>query len=297
MVTWPNFFIVGAVKAGTTSLYAHLKEHPQVFLPKVKEPHYFAEFHPSREQAHVAEYISDRGEYLRLYRGSARFPAIGDASPSYLWDNKAPQRIHQVCPQARIIILLRDPVARAHSHYLMDVLGCIETLPFAEALQRDYACKEKGWWQSHLYVESGLYHDQVLRYLEAFGPANVLILLFDDLIKRPRELFMKVAEHLDIDTHPFDRMDLSAAHNAFRMPRSMTAYHFATSRFANQMRRYCIPASVNRRLCKSTLLFDKKKPPIDDACRKFLQEIYAPEIARLENLLGRSLPELRQSWL
>jgi Sulfotransferase family len=297
MGAWPNFFIVGAAKAGTTSLHAYLKQHPQVFLPKVKEPHYFAEFHPSQELAHVAEYIADPDEYLRLYSGSTRFPAIGDASPSYLWDTKAPQRIHQVCPQARIIILLRDPVARAHSHYLMDVRAHIESLPFGEALRCDFARKEKGWWQSHLYVESGLYHDQVLRYLETFGRAQVLILLFDELVKRPRELVMKVAEHLDIDSVPFARMDLSPAHNAFKMPRWMTAHRFATSRFGKQMRRYCIPGPVNRWLRESEWLFQKKKPPIEDEARQFLQGIFAPEIARLENLLGRSLSEFRQSWV
>ena len=84
--TWPNFFIVGAAKAGTTSLYSYLRQHPDIFMPEdVKEPHYFAQVHPSRAQRYASPvFISDREAYLNLFRAGKNHRAIGEASPSYL---------------------------------------------------------------------------------------------------------------------------------------------------------------------------------------------------------------------
>ncbi|MDD2746811.1 MAG: hypothetical protein PHG39_04570 [Acidithiobacillus ferrooxidans] len=77
---WPNFFITGTVKGGTTSLYRHLQKHPDVFLPVFKEPHYFAQIHPKPEREHFIEYVSDPREYLRLYDQASHFSALGDTS-------------------------------------------------------------------------------------------------------------------------------------------------------------------------------------------------------------------------
>src|ERR1700722_16339843 len=99
---WPNFYIVGAVKCGTTSLWAHLRQHPEVFLPEMKEPHFFAtNIGPTPPAAKSLHCPGDLGTYQRLYTSSSSFPAIGDASPSYLADEDAPRRIHEVCPLAR----------------------------------------------------------------------------------------------------------------------------------------------------------------------------------------------------
>src|SRR5919108_6309578 len=113
---WPNFFIVGTQKAATTSLYFYLKEIPGVYMSQVKEPFYFA---PHAVQSNTSDLIRDKREYLRLFENASGYVAVGEASPIYLWDPDAPKLIHQTVPHARIIMILRDPIERAYSNYLM----------------------------------------------------------------------------------------------------------------------------------------------------------------------------------
>src|ERR1700752_3456715 len=106
---WPNFFLVGAAKAGTTSIYAYLSQHPAVFFPSIKEPHFFTDVRPAPEQQFLIEEVTKRSAYLRLYIRAASHPVIGDASPSYLWHPEVAQRICAEVPQAKIAVILRDP--------------------------------------------------------------------------------------------------------------------------------------------------------------------------------------------
>ncbi len=150
-------------------------------MPAWKEPCFFSPLRPFTEMAFPHPWVSDQAAYLKLFAKGAGCRAIGEASVSYLWDRGAPARIRAAIPDARIVISLRDPIERAYSHYLKDVREGWQGLPFYEALLEDWERPEKGWGVSHLYTELGLYHRQVKRYLDTFGPEQVLILLFDDL--------------------------------------------------------------------------------------------------------------------
>ena len=101
------FLLLEQRKAGTTSLYYYLDEIPGVYMSKVKEPYYFS---PHYIQLYPGETVTDKEEYLRLFENTSRDNAVGEASPSYLWDLDSPKLIHQAVPTARIIILLRDPI-------------------------------------------------------------------------------------------------------------------------------------------------------------------------------------------
>jgi hypothetical protein len=294
---WPNFYIVGAVKCGTTTLYAELKKHPQVFLPEVKEPHFFTTG-PAPAHLELATYVGNQEKYQRLFRDAQGYPAIGDASPSYLWDEKAAGRIHEVSPCARIIIILRDPVVRAHSHFLMARQSGAESEPvFLKALQDEVSRGTTDWHVSRLYVLHGKYFQQVQRYIETFGRESVLVLLFDDLTRQPSQVLASVARHIGVNSDFFETVDLIAAQNAFKMPRSHVAYRLATSPVISKLRKRLLPASVQAWLRSSPLLYGNKKPSLDDESRHLLQEIYDPDISRLEDLLGRRMPELRKSWV
>ncbi|MEP0825293.1 MAG: sulfotransferase, partial [Nitrososphaera sp.] len=109
---WPNFFIVGAQKCGTTSMYYYLKDVPGVFMCPVKEPNHFA---PNVRETVAIDVIRDKREYLDLFRKADGNIAIGEASVFYLWDPDAPRLIRQTVPNAKIIIMLRDPIERAFS--------------------------------------------------------------------------------------------------------------------------------------------------------------------------------------
>jgi len=296
-LVWPTFYIAGGVKCGTTSLYAYLKRHPQVFLPEMKEPHYFATIFGAVPTARASMHCpGDLDTYQRIYRPGRDFPAIGDASPSYLWDEGSPRAIHKVCPQARIVILLRDPIERAYSHFLMQVTQAEELLPFLEALQRDQSAEKKGLWISNLYVESGLYYSQVRRFLETFGREQVAICFFEDLRKAPFALLAQVTAHIGVAPAAFGGKEISEAHNRYRQPRFPGAIRLANTMLSPEVRRRLIPEPVRRRLRNSSLLYDMKKPPLDDKSRRYLKEIFEPDVSLLEELLGQELPQLRRSW-
>lgn len=293
---WPNFFIVGAAKGGTTSLYAYLKQHPQVFLPKVKEPQFFAHVCPSPEQRYLVEAITDQRAYLRLFRNARGFPAIGDASPSYLWHPEVPWRIRKVVPEAKIIITLRDPVERAFSHYLADFREGAQSLPFYEALCQDMARREKGVGISYLYVELGQYARQVRRYLDVFGPERVHVLLFEDLKRDGEGVLRKIVDFLGLNAGPVANIDTTTIHNSYAAPRGRWARRLAGSRISRVLGQTVVPRSLASFIFERVLVKSAPKPPLDPRARHLLCSIYEPEVAELEKVLGRSLPELRRSW-
>jgi hypothetical protein len=208
---WPNFFIVGAPKAGTTSLYYYLKNIPGIYMSPIKEPNYFVRH---AVQVGAFDLIQDKAEYLGLFRKSDRCVAIGEASSTYLWDPDSPTLIHEALPHARIIILLRDPIDRARSQYLMRMKYHHLKSPFYDELMRDYNSKEKVWGVSGLYIEFGMYYEQIKRYLDQFGKEQVKIILFEEFIHHPRENVNEVLSFLGVN-HRVTDADVNKQHNPF----------------------------------------------------------------------------------
>ena len=134
---WPNLFLVGAAKAGTTSVYDELARHPAIYMSPMKEPHYFSRIQPSPERAAFFPHVTDEDEYMALFDGVTEERLVGEASTSYLWDASAAERIQSVAPEASILIMLRNPVERAYSQYWNDVREGIE----ARSLHR---CPRRG---------------------------------------------------------------------------------------------------------------------------------------------------------
>lgn len=302
---WPNFFIVGAANSGTTSLYTCLNQHPQVFLPALKEPHYFAHVRPAYEQRYMRTYITEENAYLRLFHKGAEYPAIGEASPSYLFDAEAPSRIRRVLPNAKIIMLLRDPVERAHSHYLMDVREGVQREQFSRAIEEDWYRSRKGWGVSHLYVELGLYAEQVSRYLSTFGRKQVLILMFEELRRASengKSALAKVLGFLQVDPHHLDRIDTSYAENSYGVARWSWARRLAGSNRIRRVGQILVPPSLGSNQAVKRLIFQRffvktaPRPEMDPGAKDLLCSIFDPDIRALEELLQRRLPELRQTW-
>jgi len=302
---WPNFFIVGAANSGTTSLYTCLNQHPEVFLPALKEPHYFAHLRPAYEQRYMRTYVTEEKAYLKLFRRAAGYRAIGEASPSYLFDAEAPLRIRSVVPHARIIMLLRDPVERAHSHYLMDVREGVQDQHFYEAVEEDWYRSEKGWGRSHLYVELGLYAEQVDRYMSAFGSDQVLILMFEELRRASqngKSALAKVLRFLDVDVSYLDRIDTSYAENSYGVARTKWARRLAGSNRVRRIGQILVPPSLGSNQAVKRLIFQRffvksaPRPEIDPRARDLLCSIFDPDIGVLEERLDRHLPDLRLTW-
>ena len=200
MIKPPNFFIVGAARSGTTSLWCYLKQNPQVFMPSDelnKEPAYFSDKN---------QRISTNA-FLNLFKDAdPKHKLVGEASTAYLTDHKAAIRIKDFNPNAKIIIILRNPAERAYSLYNWMVQEGYEyVISFEKALEVEKRRVNKiipNFWEpqyywNYMYYHSGLYYGQVKKYLDSFGE-NTLILKFEDFQNQPNDNFKKVCNFLGI---------------------------------------------------------------------------------------------------
>ena len=278
----PNLFVVGAAKSGTTSLWTHLDAHPDIFMSRPKEPHFFSRGgHPG------LPVVKDPDAYAKLFVEGVGRRYRGDASPSYLWDAESPKRIRESAPQARILISLRDPVERAYSNYLGHMRMSLDKRTFSQAVHDELADRDVDLAATPApHVARGFYDEQVARYLETFRDAT-LVLFFDEFVANVRGTMGRVFEWLQLDSTPAHTLD-PAPVNPYFMPRNARAAALVrvpgARRVGNALLRGRLRARIDR------VVFDPEKPALDPALRHLLREVYAPHDARLRGLLGRSLP-------
>ncbi|SFG22561.1 Sulfotransferase domain-containing protein [Desulfotomaculum arcticum] len=278
----PNLFIVGAAKAGTTSLYKYLSQHPGVYMSRIKEPNFFSQAR-SRRQV-----VWDESRYYALFKGARDYSIVGEASPSYLWDKNSPHRIKEANPKARIIILLREPIERAFSHYLMDVRAGIQRKSFADALAEDYALRSKEWGVSHLYVELGLYYEQIARYLDVFSSSQILILYFEELKNDTKKVLKKVFTFLDVSLLPLEDIDFQTKHNTFSLPRGkIIGGLLSISSLVNPAMKLLPQWSKN--IINTIIYREASKPELEKSAKEFLYNIYVKEITNLRAILNNPL--------
>lgn len=289
----PNLFIVGAAKAGTTYLHWLLGTHPDICMSTVKEPHFFAraQINPSLPRPQTLE------QYLRLFPGSAAASFVGEASPSYLFDSEAAARLAEFCPEAKIIITLRDPVARTYSHYLMDVRLGQETLSFRQALEEDSRLQPRFWGgPSHLYLDLSHYAPQVARYLSAFPREQLLILEMGDRQSDGRTTKSVLAEFLQVDPDAFAAAAASPQErNAHIVPRSRLARRILASARLRYMARGVLGSAVRART-RQALLTERYQPEIDETSMRQLRQSLLPQVEELRELAQAELPTLTAGW-
>jgi sulfotransferase family protein len=194
----PNFFVVGANRAGTTSLYRHLRSHPDVYMSPKKEPSYFAfsggsEPTPPYWDKFLHVLALDEEEYGGLFAAARSEAAIGEASTAYLDSSVAAARIRTAVPDARIVMSLRDPVECFESRIRALQHWKIHRWDDLDKALRDH---EAGKGDNFFYYR---YHDPVKRWLDLFGRDRVKIILFDDLVRDPGRVVRDLYAFLDVD--------------------------------------------------------------------------------------------------
>ena len=284
---WPNLFIVGAARSGTTSLYFYLDQHPEIFMAPMKEPHFFSKITPDPKFALFYPHIDDEEQYLALFADAGDAKLRGEASPSYLWVPEAAGRIKAASPDARIVILLREPVSRAYSHYLVDSAEGLDDRSFLRAIHEELQGPVKGWGQSSLYVHAGLYADSVERYLDLFGQ-RVKVLLFEEFVRDVKRHLEAVFRFLEVDPGHAAQVDIEP-HNVFHVPRNPVARRVLSSLRLRQQARALLPSALHPAI-RRLLVKRGRKPAIDPRARELLEPLYRPDIERLAELLGRPLP-------
>jgi hypothetical protein len=261
-------------------------------MSPIKELFYFA---PHAVQTDAFDVIRDKKEYLRLFEKARGHTVVGEATPGYLWDPDAPKLIHQTVSDARIIMILRDPIERAYSQYLQSVkYGGIKS-SFYDELMRDYKSQEKLYGPSQLYVEMGMYYEQVKRYFDIFGREQVKVIIFEEFVQHLAQTVNEVMAFLGVNyTVTADMMEHYNPDSVPRSRLSRLVFAFFRCLRARNIKFYkllvLLPDSVVESLPEKILFKRTHKPKIDPKALEFLQEIYHDDVLRLESLLGRSLP-------
>jgi hypothetical protein len=228
----PDFIVIGTQKGGTTALYAHLRDHPQVLPCAAKEVHFF-DLQFARGEGWYRRCFLAPDELPRSLRPQGADLIDGEASPYYLFHPHVGERIARTTPGAKLIVLLRDPVDRAYSHFQHNVRKGRETLSFADALKREAAVlpaeqalmeadpdRISQIHQHYSYAARGRYAEQLERYFRHFAREQMLILKSEDFFARPAEVYSEVLQFLGIGER---RLEAARVPNAGGYAREQSA--------------------------------------------------------------------------
>lgn len=291
-----RFFIVGAAKCGTTSLFHYLSNNPYIYFPSVKEPHFYSNVtskenkdfnNPVANKKYHTKIITSSEGYNNLYLGARQDQILGDASPSYLYDATSAKKIANDYPDARIIILIRDPIQRAFSHYLMDLTTENQLNDnFLVALKKDYESSTLSpvWGQKHLYVELGLYYDQIVRYMNAFDKEQIMVIVFEDFVQQTENYINEVFRFLHV---PSIEINKQTAHNSFRklkytsLIKSIKASTYLRALWEK------LPTGL-KEIIKKRIYVTGEKPTLELEAIEYLANIFESDLKKLEAVLPQT---------
>ena len=296
-MTWPSFLLVGAAKAGTSSVFAYLGQHPDVFVSPVKEPNYFALAGNTVDYAGPGDFIVNRAtiteehRYRALFRGAADAKALGEASTLYLYAPGAAAAIRRDVPDAKIIAILRDPAERAYSSFLHLVRDGRETTEsFEEALDLEESRIGKHWEHLWHYTRLGLYHAQLQRYYAVFPRDQIGVWLYDDLEDDPGRVLREVFAFLGVD--PTFMPDMSVRHKVAGTPRSKALHAVLTQpNPLKSLAKRLLPAGVRSRVYGAVMQRNVRehRETMRPQTRRRLEALFRDDVERLEALLDRDL--------
>lgn len=293
----PNFLILGAPKCGTTSLCYYLAQHPDVFVPRQKEPRFFD-----------AEYEKGLDYYWQTYFSDwAGELAVGEGRVFLLFLPFVPARIRESLPDARLIAILRDPVDRAYSHWWHRYTARNESLPFEDAIEQNLERIASGvdfggddgpeLWRKGLlhetamasryrtYLECGLYAGQLRRYFELFPREQLRIADYDEFVRDPRALVRELWAFLGVDPDP-ELVDVAPQNQARAALESRARQRVARFLVATGLRRL-IPRRIRQSVGARWQGPAAERPPLAPETRARLAGFYRQPNRDLEALLGR----------
>ncbi len=294
----PNFFIVGAPKCGTTALYTYLINHPNIFMPDVKEPHFFADDFAGYR------YISSEAQYLRLFKGAEeRHTAVGEASVFYLYSQTAVRNLRDFEPNAKILVMLRNPLDMLPSLHDQLIWSFRETEPeFARAWQlqaerlQGKNLPEHCLAPEHLqYGEVGKFGGQVQRVLNIFPREQVKVILFDDFASDTRAVYEDCLQFLGLESDgraEFPRVNANRKHRWAALSRFLVHPPFPLSVVKKGLKSIGATkfglSQIQRSIIQSNTT-PARRAPLEPDFRRELADHFKEDIGLLESLLQRDL--------
>ncbi len=291
----PDFFIVGAPRCGTTAMYEYLKQHPEVYMPEhTKEPGFFA------KDLYSHYYIRDEKRYLELFSNVTTQKRVGEASAIYLFSKVAAEEIKKFNPDARIIIMLRNPVDMMYSlHSQLVFAGHEDIEDFEEALRAEGDRKkglrvpESRWPVEFLfYREMARFSVQVERFMRHFDREKIHIIVFDDFKKDTAGVYKETLEFLEVDESFQPGFKIVNPNKRLRN-KLLRKIFFPPPMSLQKISRLLIPSkemrdSLYNSLRRLSIVYEQRKPMAPELRKRLLLE-FKEEIERLGLLIDKDL--------
>ena len=281
----PNFLIIGAAKSGTTTMYEYMLQHPEVYMPVVKEPCFFDE---------AMTWKNGIGWYMSLFAEAKEHQICGEASTNYTrWPQVrgVPEKIKAVAPDAKLIYVMRDPIKRAYSHYIhrwSKELHRSEpvSMGFMEFVTNDPMC-----------IDSSKYNMQIQEYLKFFPLNQMLLVVFENLIENPNDVMNQVFRFLNLDLISVSQTPVKANSSDEYLVgaiRAKVAERFRGNALYNAARLLLPPGlktllydyyaskTVHYKEIESQFSF----PPLTKSEREYLKSIFLPHNNELRDAYG-----------
>jgi hypothetical protein len=301
-VRTPDFFIVGHQKCGTTALYMMLSAHPQIFMPDVKEPWFFALELRSRFGAPGSPSRPVTLEaYLSLFADAAPGQRVGEASPQYIRSETAARQIAQLRPDARIIAILRELHLQLVATHIESEKDFVKAISLEDARRRGKRIPRRSVSpQSLLYSDHVRYVEQLRRYHDVFAPEQVLVLIYEDFRADNEAIARRVLRFLEVDdTGPIEQVEPNAtvrvrSRRLYDLVRAVYLGHGPAAKVAKTAIKALTPRQLRRDAhvtVRRRVLFGSPQPP-DEALMTELRHRFKPEVVALSEYLDRDLVKL-----
>lgn len=294
---WPNLFLVGVPKAGTTYLNEVLAQHPLIYCSHIKAPNFMnADIRmadlPSGDEVlatrvlHAAE-IRDEATYLSIYAAGKDFPIRADCSVDYMRSAVAAGKIAEKVPDARIVAVLRNPIERCLSHYLMDSRIGRPVGTFDEEIERHLATLGKDDFWGGNYIDTGFYDEQLVRYFERFPASNILIGLHEELKGDAASFVSRIFRHIGVDRIPLPPVK---PQNVSALPRTQRLNRWLYSTGLKQRISRTVPPAIKEAVKKHYYRdLERESYRMTEAQYARLAEVFRDHIVESGRMLDRDL--------
>jgi hypothetical protein len=304
MQMMPNFLIIGAAKSGTTALYNHLEQHPDVFMSRNKEPFFFAmegetvDFRGPGDQIRLERTVCNNlKDYQELFTGAEHARARGEASTIYLYSAKAAQRIKHYIPGVKLIAILRNPADRAYSSFMHLLRDNREPYrDFEQALADEPRRIQEKWEPLWHYRQVGFYYESLKRYFDLFPPEQIRIYLYEDLNKDALGVVQSLYAFLGVD--PTFTPDTSIRYNVSGIPKnpylhSIQGFLLSPDQPVKTFLKPFIPERLRKRALHGTVgkirEVNFEHTPMREETRARLMCDYREDILKTQDIIGRDL--------
>lgn len=291
----PHFIIVGAQKSGTTSLYSYLSDHPEIEMSPLKETFFYS--YLLKGDTFLKTYPDipkSLDEYGMLWKREDL--CRGEKTATYLSTPGVAKLIKKTNPKVKIIMILRNPVDRAYSHYMMNVRNGIEKAPFEEVLDEALYLDSKDPPERFGYIRNGRYFSYVKEYIDCFPQEQIQVILFDDFVKNTDIVLKRIMFFLNVN--PTVRINTDTIYQKTGIPRiRVLSKMLYQDSFWKKTVKFILPEILQKRIAimlNYMRFHDLKKPTLDQGLVKKLQEIYRSDLIELAELL--QLEDLLEDW-